>query len=474
MSPNPNIFWFRRDLRLADNPALLAALDDSDGDVAPIFVVDATFAAPAGPTRVAYLRHTLESLDRALGGRLIVRSGDPAKELATLARDVGARTVYATTDYGPEGRRRDERVRRELGRANVDVVFVDSPYAVTPGTVTTKAGTPCRVFGAFRRGWELRPLVTPLDAPGHVDWHGAESLSLDVLSATSSTRRPGYFASLPDGPASPPVGVGEAAAHEQLAAFSSLVDGYDVQRDVPGADETSKLSPFLRFGVLHPRQVLAALERRSPGAVVYRSEICWREFYADVMFHHPDSVRRVLQPSLENLRVDRDQRSVQRFHAWALGETGYPLVDAGMRQLLEEGWMHNRARMVCASFLVKHLHLDWRWGARWFMWRLIDGDVASNQHGWQWTAGTGTDAAPFHRVFNPTRQAERFDGDGRYVHRYVPELAGVPAPQCLQPGGGAGIFAPAGYVAPIVDAATERDEALARFAETRALAKAES
>jgi deoxyribodipyrimidine photo-lyase len=174
-----------------------------------------------------------------------------------------------------------------------------------------------------------------------------------------------------------------------------------------------------------------------------------------------------MQPSLEHLRWDTGPEAERRFRTWARGETGYPMVDAGMRQLLEEGWMHNRVRMVCASFLVKHLHLDWRWGAKWFMWRLVDADLASNQHGWQWTAGTGTDAAPFHRIFNPTRQAERFDPEGTYVHRYVVELASTPAPQCLEPGGGSGMLAPVGYPPPMIDASVERDEALLRFRDAR-------
>jgi len=174
---------------------------------------------------------------------------------------------------------------------------------------------------------------------------------------------------------------------------------------------------------------------------------------------------------MDRLRVDTDSAAVDRFQTWARGETGYPLVDAGMRQLLAEGWMHNRVRMVTASFLVKHLHLDWRWGAKWFMWRLIDGDVASNQHGWQWTAGTGTDASPFYRVFNPTLQAERFDPQGRYVQQYVEELRTVAAPGCLQPGGGEGLLAPLDYPRPMIDAATERDEALVRLAEVKSTAR---
>jgi deoxyribodipyrimidine photo-lyase len=474
VSRSPVIFWFRRDLRLADNPALLEALSRSNGDVAPVFIVDATFAGPAGPTRIAYLRRTLEALDQSLGGRLIVRAGAPAKELTALCRELRARSVVATGDYGPKGTARDALVARQLESQGVRVTYVDSAYVVAPGTVRTKAGAPCRVFSAFRRGWELEPVPIPLASPRGADWLGARSEPLDGLSAAGAKVRPWYFGDLPDASPELLAGAGEGAGREQLDRFERDVDDYARQRDLPGAQGTSRLSAHLRFGSLHPRQVLAALDGTSRGREAYRSQVCWREFYADVMFHNPESVRTVLQPSLEHLRVDRDGRGVARFQSWARGETGFPLVDAGMRQLLDEGWMHNRVRMVCASFLVKQLHLDWRWGARWFMWRLIDGDIASNQHGWQWTAGTGTDAAPFHRVFNPTLQAERFDPNGAYVRRYVRELAEVPAPPCLQPGGGAGLLAPGGYPVPIVDACAERDEALARFAEARELAKVRS
>jgi deoxyribodipyrimidine photo-lyase len=298
-------------------------------------------------------------------------------------------------------------------------------------------------------------------------WVEAPSQDVSALVALSARRRPDYFGELSDEvPAFDPR-VGEAGAWATLDSFLPKVDDYYDDRNTPGVEGTSRLSPHLRFGTIHPRQILDCTNRDGRGSEHFRSEIAWREFYADVLFHQPDSTWRVLQPSLATLRVDTDDRAIERFQTWARGETGYPLVDAGMRQLLAEGWMHNRVRMITASFLVKHLHLDWRWGAKWFMWRLIDGDVASNQHGWQWTAGTGTDASPFHRIFNPTLQAERFDGDGAYVHRWVPELRGVSAPDCLQPGGGSGLLAPAGYRAPMVDAAVERDEALQRFADAR-------
>jgi deoxyribodipyrimidine photo-lyase len=220
--------------------------------------------------------------------------------------------------------------------------------------------------------------------------------------------------------------------------------------------------------------VLAALADASLDERSFESQICWREFYADVLFHHPESVGRELQSSMANLRVDRDSAAVERFQQWARGATGYPLVDAGMRQLLHEGWMHNRVRMVTASFLVKHLHIDWRWGAKWFMWRLIDGDVASNQHGWQWTAGTGTDAAPFHRIFNPSLQAQRFDPEGVYIRRHVRELSSLAPPQCLLPSAAGGFRGPEGYPAPMVELNRERIEALSRFAAARELARVRS
>ena len=460
----PVLFWFRRDLRLADNPALTVAVERAGA--APVFAVyvfDEALLAPAGPTRVAYLTATLDEL--AARVPLTMRVGRPATALLELAREAGARHVVATGDHGPYGAQRDQAVVDELAREGVTLEFVDSNYVVAPGTVRSKTGEPFKVFTAFRRGWELNPAADPLPAPtGRFD--ALSGVSSDVARSLAGTRRPTYFGDrVAPTPPLPPVG--EAAAARTLTAFVSHVDRYAEERNEPSLEGTSRLSPYLRFGVIHPRQVLHATRGLSDGRRTFESEIAWREFYADVLWHHPASVREVLQPVMNNLRVDRDERAVERFHAWAWGETGYPLVDAGMRQLLTTGWMHNRVRMVAASFLVKHLHLDWRWGARWFMWHLVDGDVASNQHGWQWAAGTGTDAAPYHRVFNPTLQAERFDATGAYVQRYVPELASTPAPACLQPGGGEGLLRPAEYPAPLVDAATERNEALARFAEAR-------
>ncbi len=456
-SPAPAIVWFRRDLRLSDHPALAAAARAGDGRVLALFVVDDHLLAPAGPTRAAYLAATVRELDRAMGGRLVLRVGDPATVVPALAREVGAASVWASEDFGPQGRRRDERVAAALAAQGCELRSVGSPYVVPPGTVRGPQGSPYRVFTPFYRVWDEIALGHPVDVPD-VEWVGAEGSSSDEIVARAARRRPAVFGDLPDGPAPLPP-AGEAAARAALATALTRAHDYEARRDLLGEEGTSRLSAHLRFGTLHPRSVLAALGPGS-GPRALRRQLAWREFYADVLVHHPESVGRNLQSALDGLEVDRDEAARERFRSWARGETGVPLVDAAMRQLLEEGWMHNRARMVSASFLVKHLHLDWRWGARWFAWRLVDFDLASNQHGWQWVAGTGTDAAPFHRIFSPVRQAERFDPQGAFIRRHVRELANLGAPECWDPGAG-------GYRRPLVDLDVERREALARFATAR-------
>ncbi len=459
---NPVIFWFRRDLRLADNPALCAAA--RAGAVIALFVVDPDIVAPVGLTRAAYVAASVAALRESIGGRLVVRIGDPRSVVPEVAREAGAECVYASADVTPRSRARDRAVAEALGVAGRQLITMDSPYVVEPGTVRQASGAPYRVFGAFRRSWEPHLGALPPAAP-EVDWVELDGVEPSSIVQLAARRRPAYFTDLADEPAPEAPLAGERAGHAALDRFLARVDDYGQTRDQPGLDATSRLSPFLHVGALHPRTVLAATDGPTAGRDTFRTELGWREFYADVLFHQPDSAWRALQPRFETLRVDRDSAAVARFRSWARGETGFPLVDAGMRQLLAEGWMHNRVRMVTASFLVKHLHVDWRWGASWFLWRLVDGDVASNQHGWQWTAGSGTDAAPFHRIFSPTRQAERFDPRGIYVRRYVPELAALTESDFA--GANVETLVRAGYRAPMVDAGVERRDALARFAETR-------
>jgi len=465
----PVIFWFRRDLRIGDNPALRRAGELAGGSgVAPVFVADEALLAPSGPTRVRYLAACLEALTPDLDGALCLRSGDPKIVLGQMCREIGATTVVATRDFAPYGQRRDAEVTEALRSEGIELSLLDSNYAVAPGSILNEAGAPFKVFTAFRRRWDTFGPLMVRGAP-ETTWVAVPSTLRPVdLIALAGTRRPELFGDLPDEASEPLPVAGERAARDRLAAFAEAgAPLYKERRDLPSIEGTSRLSADLRFGTIHPRTILAEVTGGNDGSVVYRSEIAWREFYADVLFHAPESVTTSLQSSLRGLRWDQGPEAEERFRCWAKGETGVPLVDAAMRQLLVTGWMHNRSRMIAASFLVKHLHLDWRWGARWFMWRLYDGDLASNTHGWQWTAGTGTDAAPFHRIFSPVAQAERFDADATYIHTFVPELASVAPPAVFQPGGGADLLNQVKYPAPMVDLKAERAEALDRFAEAR-------
>ena len=445
------VMWFRRDLRLADNPALVAAAEA--GRVVPLFVHDAALTRPSGANRVAHLHAALDALSGDVRGGVVERVGDPATVVPELAAELGAVAVYAAEDFGPYGRRRDDAVADALHEIGGELRFEGSPYAVAPGTLQTKSGSPFKVFTPYSKAWRQHRTEAPLEAPGDITWStGHES------QRRPKTPKPTAGDGLPD--------AGEQAAWAAAEGFlADHVDGYKDDRNRPDLDATSRLSPHLKVGTIHPRQLLAHLGDRV-GPTTFATELAWRDFYADVLFHRPDTVTANFVDSLDGLRWDTGKRADERFEAWCQGRTGFPIVDAGMRQLLAEGWMHNRVRMIVASFLVKDLHLDWRRGAAWFMHHLFDGDVASNQHGWQWTAGTGTDAAPFFRVFNPTLQGTRFDPHGDYVRRYVPELRSIAGAAVHEPWKVDGdLFASeaADYPAPIVDHAAERDEALARY-----------
>ncbi len=342
-----------------------------------------------------------------MDGRLCIRLGTPSSLVPRIAQEVGAEQVHVSNDFTPYGRARDRAVVDALP-GNVEGVATGTPYAVPPGTVKNGSGKPYQVFTPFGRAWRDVGWDDPVPAPRGVDWieHDSDKRVAAMLENA-----------IADGPASMPT-AGEDAAQRRWRSFLERdLDEYDEMRDEPGADRTSRVSPYLKLGVLHPRQLLADLAgRRSSGAASYENEIAWREFYADVLFANPESAWSDLRP-VAGLTYDDPADAIE---AWKTGHTGFPIVDAGMRQLLAEGWMHNRVRMITASFLTKDLHAWWPVGARHFLDHLVDGDLASNNHGWQWVAGTGTDAAPYFRVFNPVTQGTKFDPQGDYVRRWVP------------------------------------------------------
>ena len=442
-----SIMWFRRDLRLADHPALLAAL--AHGTTTPLFVLDPLFVKRSGAARFAFLLRNIRALDASMNRAIVVRHGDPLDIVPRFVQEVGADKVFISADFAPYGSQRDAEVASRLAAMKVELVAVGSPYAVNPGTVRKDDGKPYAVFTPFSRGWVRHGWPAPLPAPTSMNLRGAPDIKCDGIPPD-----PELAAELPM--------AGEPAAWDRWEHFASdALSRYKEERNNPDRDGSSKLSPYLRFGVLHPRQLLAEL-RPDTNHDVYRSELGWREFYADVLHHQPSTTWKNLQPKMEPMLVDTDDRAKQRFAAWCAGQTGYPIVDAGMRQMLATGWMHNRVRMIVASFLVKDLHLPWQWGAKFFMQHLVDGDIASNNHGWQWTAGTGTDAAPYFRIFNPATQAEKFDPDGAYVRTWIPELVNVPDKFVHTPSDNpAGV--PNGYVAPMVNHIDERNESLRRY-----------
>ncbi|HEY0239029.1 MAG TPA: deoxyribodipyrimidine photo-lyase [Friedmanniella sp.] len=462
-SDSPVIWWVRRDFRFSDNPALGAAVDGGPA-VLPLFVSDPALRGSAGQGRAAWLAAAVADLDGELreggGPGLSVLEGRPEDVVPRLAAAVGAATVHVSADFGPYGRRRDARVAAALARDGRALHATGSPYAVAPGVLLSGSGTPFQVFSPFHRAWLARGVHGPAGpvAPGSVSWVAAP----DRLAVEAPD--PDLAVLAGEGPA-------RRAWQDWLHRAEDGPADYKRLHDVPAADATAHISIALRWGHLHPRTVLADLGGLSgEGPAAIARQVAWRDFYADVLWHRPEATTRPVQPRFAGFHRDDPATSATaaaRLAAWQEGRTGYPLVDAGMRQLRAEGWMHNRVRLVVGSFLVKDLHLPWEDGARWFMDYLHDGDVASNQLNWQWVAGCGNDPAPFYRVFNPTTQAEKFDPDGAYVRRYVPELADVPSEHIhepwLAPGG-----PPPGYPAPVVDHKAERLEALDRWNEVRA------
>jgi len=437
----PTLLWFRRDLRLRDHPALAAARNE---DVLACFVLDPRLEASSGRRRLQFLGDSLRQLRDDLDGRLLVTRGKPEQQIPRIAKEIGAASVHVSEDFAPFGKRRDERVRTALG--SVPLVATGSPYLVSPGRVVKKDGSPYRVFTPFLRQWrEVGWRAPAKSSAGSARW--LEPAGLAIMPCE-----------IPDPGPALDVAAGEQAALDQWKSFvGEGLKRYGEDRNRPDLNGTSRMSAHLKFGTIHPRTMVANLDMRSPGAQAYLRELAFRDFYADVLHHWPASSWRNWNSDFDVIQTDSGAEAKRRFESWKAGETGFPLVDAGMRQLRETGFMHNRVRMIVASFLVKDLHLPWQWGAEWFLEQLVDGDVANNQHGWQWCAGCGTDAAPYFRIFNPTTQGEKFDPSGDYIRRWVPELRSADDVH-LRKG-----ERPQGYPAPMVDHDAERAEALRRY-----------
>lgn len=402
------IWWIRRDLRLEDNEALQQAIA-AGGPLIPLYTIDPHSLQRPAAKRHAFLFEGLHSLDcelRARGSRLVVRLGDPATTLAALQAS-GAGPIFAEEASSPFARRRDASVAEHRQLTLCPGLLVHHPSRTTKSN-----GEPYLMFTPYQRAWSaLPPPDAALAAPDALP---------PVPAAIASDE-------LPAGNAVAVFPASAAEAARRLRAFSSgstpIINGYARNRDRLDQEATSQLSPYLRYGMVSARQMAlaanAAASAGSPGAEAWRRELAWREYFHAILFHFP-----VVLSADESAGAWLNDPG--DFAAWCDGRTGYPIVDAAMRQLVQTGWLHNRARMVVASFLVKDLLIDWRWGERFFMEHLIDGDAAANNGNWRWTAGMGAGAAPFWRVFNPTTQAKRFDPDGAFVRRWLPELERVP------------------------------------------------
>ena len=462
-----SLWWVRRDLRLSDNQALTAALEKSER-VLPVFVIDPDLinSPYAGEKRLAFLYAGLRALDQDLrqrGSALVVRHGDPLNVLAGLLSESDAGGIFAEGDYSPYSRRRDQEIS-----GNLPLHLTAGLSVHPPGEIVKADGSPYTVFTPFSKAWLAHPWPgDPLPAPDRIpsppDIHSEEVPQKPHLPAEISFH------------------IGEKEAQRRLSEFTeSVVFRYQEDRNRMDLDGTSGLSPYLRFGMLSARQAAAAARQAQAqavdgpsrrGAETWLNELIWREFYIAILYHFPSVRQTAFRSTLRNLPWINNSED---YDAWTQSHTGYPVVDAAMRQLTTTGWMHNRARMISASFLVKDLLVDWRWGERWFMQHLVDGDPAANNGGWQWSAGTGTDAAPYFRIFNPVLQGQKFDPNGEYVRHWLPELSQVPARYIHNPWEMSpdlqkkvGCVIGQDYPAPIIDHAFARQRALDVYRKAR-------
>ena len=467
----PALVWLRKDLRLSDNPALLAAAARS-GPLLCVYILDDQNAGdwlPGGASKW-WLHHSLKNLAQdlaALGGTLVLRRADARKELKALVEETGAGAVYWNRMYEPWAIKRDEAIKSDLKEAGITARSFNGSLIVEPWEIATKQGNPSKVFTPYWRS--LKADHAPSPPAGRPD-------SLVFADPPRSERLEDFnlLPSRPDWASGPRDSwtPGESGAQGRLGAFiKSRMDDYDSARDVPSTQGTSGLSAHLHHGEISPRQVWHAVKNAKNGATEgadsFLSEIGWREFSYNLLYHFPHFPEKNFQEKFDRFEwtgTDKD------YTAWTRGLTGYPIVDAGMRQLYAIGWMHNRVRMITASFLIKDLMVHWRRGEDWFWDTLVDADLASNAAGWQWTAGSGADAAPYFRVFNPVSQGEKFDPQGDYVRTWIPELANLPKRFIHAPWTAdrdtlakAGVVLGQDYPEPIVDHGEARKNALAAF-----------
>jgi len=473
MPVRPTLVWFRQDLRLADNPALAAACD---GPVVPVYIWSPADEGdwPPGAASRWWLHHALSALDQGLrkkGSRLLIRKGAPLQVLLALVRETGAQRVLWNRRYEPAAVARDAKIKAALKDARVPAASFNASLLFEPWTLTKADKTAYQVFTPYWRACLAQgEPPAPLPAPSKIAAPSAwpDGLTLEALRLLPNIDWAGGMreAWVP----------GEAGAAAQLKKSLDTVSRYAAARDALAEAGTSRLSPHLHFGEIGPRQIWHAARRRALGdrtagaqksTEAYLRQLVWREFAHHLLFHFPHTPVAPLRRDFASFRWAKDKAALA---AWQRGRTGYPVVDAGLRELWATGWMHNRARLIAASFLVKDLLHDWREGARWFWDTLVDADLANNTLGWQWTAGCGADAAPYFRIFNPVLQGEKFDPKGDYVRRWVPALAALPAKWIHRPWeappevlSSADIVLGKTYPAPIVDHGEARQRALAAF-----------
>lgn len=464
------IVWLRRDLRLSDNPALKTAIGENDA-VIPVYLLEEPSGQwPTGAASRVWLHQSLEAFSADLediGSRLVLRKGASLETISGLISETGATAIYWNRLYDPESIERDTEIRSALEEAGIAVKSFNGALLYEPGKVANKQGNPYRVYTPFwreleRRGMPRQPSDPVSEVPSPEKWPKSLSVAnfgllpdIDWYQGILDSWEPG-----------------EKGAHKQLSRFlEEDIEDYGERRDFPGEPATSALSPHLHFGEISPCTIFHEAIARADKVTPYLKQIVWREFSHHLLYHFPETTEQNLNRSFDAFPW---QKSKVDLRAWQQGQTGYPIVDAGMRELWHTGWMHNRVRMIVGSFLVKDLLIHWHEGARWFWDTLVDADLANNTMGWQWIAGSGADASPYFRVFNPVTQGEKFDKAGEYVKRWVPELGNVPgkflhkpweAPQQVL--SDAGVVLGKDYPNPIVDHAQARLRALDAYDQIR-------